>query len=154
MKILTLLFLRQEDQVLLAMKKRGFGTGKWNGVGGKVENGESIEAAMRRECSEEIGVNPTNYQKTGLIEFNEYHDDQVKSITVHVFICDAWKGEPLETEEMAPKWYKLTDIPYDNMWDDDKYWLPNILSGNSLQAEFTLSKDNKVSSYTISCQVS
>ena len=41
MKLVTLLFLRRDGQILLAMKKRGFGEGKWNGVGGKVEPGET-----------------------------------------------------------------------------------------------------------------
>jgi len=51
-KHLTLLFLIKEDQILLAMKKRGFGMGRFNGVGGKIEPGETIEQAMIRECQE------------------------------------------------------------------------------------------------------
>ena len=69
MKIVTLIFLRREQQLLLAMKKRGFGTGKWNGAGGKVEPGETIEQAAIRECQEEIGVMPHHLQKAGYIQF-------------------------------------------------------------------------------------
>ena len=54
MKHVTLLFLLTDDQILLAMKKRGFGMGRWNGVGGKIEPGETIEEATARECREEI----------------------------------------------------------------------------------------------------
>ena len=48
-KVLTLVFLRREGEVLLGMKKRGFGEGKWNGFGGKVEAGETIVEAAARE---------------------------------------------------------------------------------------------------------
>jgi 8-oxo-dGTP pyrophosphatase MutT (NUDIX family) len=65
----TLLFLITEDKILLAMKKRGFGTGKWNGVGGKIESGESLEAALVRECQEEIGVTPTSWRPVAELDF-------------------------------------------------------------------------------------
>ena len=47
-KLLTLLFVMQPNQVLLGMKKRGFGAGRWNGFGGKVQDGETIEDAAKR----------------------------------------------------------------------------------------------------------
>ncbi len=47
-KLYTLVFLVDDDRVLLGMKKRGFGAGKWNGFGGKVEPGETIEEAAIR----------------------------------------------------------------------------------------------------------
>ncbi|MCP5842996.1 NUDIX domain-containing protein, partial [Klebsiella pneumoniae] len=65
----TLLFLRRDDELLLAMKKRGFGAGKWNGVGGKIEAGETIEDALVRECQEEINVTPLNWQAVAELDF-------------------------------------------------------------------------------------
>ncbi|MBI2175352.1 MAG: NUDIX domain-containing protein, partial [Parcubacteria group bacterium] len=56
MRLATLCFLIKDNQVCLAMKKRGFGVGKWNGVGGKVAEGETIVGATSREAGEEIGV--------------------------------------------------------------------------------------------------
>ena len=47
-KLLTLLFVVESDRVLLGMKKRGFGAGRWNGFGGKVDKGETIEEAAKR----------------------------------------------------------------------------------------------------------
>lgn len=47
-KIFSLVFIRKASDILLGLKKRGFGKGKWNGFGGKVESGESIlQGAMR-----------------------------------------------------------------------------------------------------------
>jgi len=55
-KVMTLVYIRNEDKVLLGMKKRGFGEGKWNGFGGKVEPNESILQGAIREVQEECGV--------------------------------------------------------------------------------------------------
>ncbi len=65
----TLCFLLQENSILLARKKRGFGEGKWNGAGGKVEFGETIEDAARRETNEEIGVSPKNIERVATLYF-------------------------------------------------------------------------------------
>ena len=56
MKQATLLFLIEDNHILLAMKKRGFGAGRWNGVGGKPNTAESILDVAIRECKEEIEV--------------------------------------------------------------------------------------------------
>lgn len=48
-KILTLCIIHQENKVLIGMKKRGFGEGRWNGFGGKVQENETIEEAAKRE---------------------------------------------------------------------------------------------------------
>lgn len=146
---LTVLFLLKEDQILLAMKKRGFGEGKWNGVGGKVDAGETVEQALVRECQEEIGVTPIDYRKVGNISFDEVHNDERKLMQVSLFIAEDWTGEIKESEEMRPKWFKRTDIPYDEMWADDPYWLPNILDGNLIEARFTLDEKNQIQDHQV-----
>ena len=54
--MLTLCIPIKENGVLLGLKKRGFGSGRWNGFGGKVEEGETIEQATLRELDEEVGI--------------------------------------------------------------------------------------------------
>lgn len=149
-KTLSLLFLRQGDQILLAMKKRGFGEGRWNGVGGKVEDGETIEQAMVRETQEEIGVTPTNYEKVADIRFDEYFKGEPTIMHVHVFVATKWNGEPTESEEMKPQWFNTTDIPYETMWSDDSYWLPSVLEGKKISADFKLDENDIIISHTIS----
>ena len=148
-KTLSLLFLRKDDQILLAMKKRGFGEGRWNGVGGKVEAGESIEQAMVRETEEEIGVTPTVYEQVADIRFDEYFKGEPTLMHVHVFTATEWVGEPTETEEMAPKWFSTTEIPYDDMWPDDPFWLPEIIDGKKISADFKLDEKDVIVSHTI-----
>src|SRR6476661_8307543 len=106
MKLVTILFLRRDDEILLAMKKRGFGEGKWNGTGGKVEPDENEWQAAIRECQEEIGVTPHGPQLVGTIKFYEKTEPAYGH---HAHICGArkWQGEPVETEEMRPQWFKL-----------------------------------------------
>lgn len=144
MKQLTLLFLQREEQVLLAMKKRGFGAGRWNGVGGKLDTGETVEQALVRECQEEIEVTPTGYEKVAEIVFNEQHEGSKNTLQVHVFTCHQWEGAPAETEEMAPKWFDTNAIPYEDMWPDDPYWLPYVLAGKKLICEFDLDENDQI----------
>src|SRR5690606_24398839 len=129
-----------EQQILLAMKKRGFGEGKWNGVGGKVEEGESIEAAAVREACEEIGVviRPTALHERGVLSFS-FEDVPEFAQDVHVFFVTQWEGEPTESEEMRPQWYSVDALPYDTMWVSDTYWLPRVVRGENMIARFHFS---------------
>lgn len=141
----TLLFLRSGDQLLLAMKKRGFGKGKWNGVGGKLEEGESLESALVRECVEEIGVTPNSWTAVGELDFvQDAETDDPWHMFVYAYITDEWDGEPVETEEMMPKWFHIEDIPYGDMWGDDEFWLPFILDGKKVVGEFTFDIDDRL----------
>lgn len=149
MKQLTLLFLLRDGEVLLAMKKRGFGAGRWNGVGGKLDEGETVQQALVRETQEEIEVTPIEYEKVARIIFHEQHEGTKNTLEVHVFTCDKWDGEPVETEEMAPQWFAIDKIPYDDMWPDDPYWLPQVLAGEKLQCEFELGEDDKIMSKSV-----
>lgn len=145
----TLLFLRRGDEILLAMKKRGLGQGRYNGAGGKIEANETVEQATVRECQEEICVTPTKFHKVADLDFLMDNDTEPWRIECHVFVATEWEGEPTETEEMAPKWFKLDDIPYDHMWDDDIFWLPQVLEGAYIKANFTFDAHEKMQHHQV-----
>lgn len=128
----TLVYIFKGDQVLLAMKKRGFGEGKWNGPGGKIEAGETAVEAGVREVQEEIGIVPALSRELGLIT---YHDPSFGNWKVHVFRCTKWKGEPVESEEMEPRWFSVKALPYDTMWAGDDQWMPRVISDYPFTAE-------------------
>ena len=111
----TLLFIVREGKILLIRKKRGFGAGKINGPGGKVDSDETPLQSALRETFEELGVTPLDTEQRGVT---------VISGRVHDF-----EGEPRETDEAAPLWTPLDAIPYDKMWADDRYWLPLLIHG-------------------------
>ncbi|MBI2636751.1 MAG: 8-oxo-dGTP diphosphatase, partial [Parcubacteria group bacterium] len=121
-------------RVLIGMKKRGFGQGRWNGFGGKVKDGETIDAAASRELREEVGVVPVDLRKAGLADF--YFDDGTPDIRVHVFCATQFLGEPRETEEMRPQWFKHREIPFGDMWPDDEHWFPHFLKGSFFRGTF------------------
>lgn len=147
MRAATLCFLVQGDppaQVLMGYKKAGFGQGKYTGFGGKVERGESVEAAARREMWEESGVqvDRRSFRRVGRLTFLFPACPQWSQV-VHVFLATAWQGEPLESDEMKPAWFQVDDLPFERMWQDGAHWLPPILQGGRVAARFVFQEDNE-----------
>lgn len=133
-KILTLSLIVKDGKILLGMKKRGFGMGKWNGFGGKLDAGESIEDATKRETLEECGIAINTMEKVGVNTFT-FEGDPI-SLEVHIYKTEDFSGEVIETEEMQPQWFAPEDIPYDLMWDDDRYWWPLFLTDKKFIGTF------------------
>ena len=142
-KILTLCIIHQNNKVLLGMKKRGFGMGNWNGFGGKVEEGESIEYATKRELLEEAGINALDLERLGVLDFS-WKNKPEDILEVNVFKCRDFTGTITETEEMKPEWFDVDAIPLEKMWADDKYWIPLFLDNKKFNGTFIFNEDNTV----------
>ncbi|MBP6943153.1 MAG: 8-oxo-dGTP diphosphatase [Candidatus Buchananbacteria bacterium] len=148
-KLLTLVLVidGEQQKILLGMKKRGFGAGRWNGFGGKVHDGETIEAAAMREFEEECAATITNLERVAIHDF-QFESKMDEILEVHVFTAKLI-GEPKETEEMRPEWFAFADIPYDTMWPDDRHWLPLVMAGKKLKTYFLFGEGDTVSSQKI-----
>lgn len=133
-KVLTLCLLQDGDRLLLGQKKRGFGLDKWNGFGGKLEPGESVEAAAHREMLEESGITILDMEERGLLLFS--FEDGTPDLEVHVFAVTKFSGEPQESDEMIPKWFPVDQLPQDQMWADDVYWMPSFLAKKKFRGNF------------------
>ena len=153
-KILTLVIVHDNEKILLGMKKRGFGSGRWNGFGGKVEPGETLEQAAHRELEEEAGVRAIYLKNRGQLLFT-FADGNV-DMEVNIFSTDSIEGNPMETEEMLPQWFSHAEIPYPDMWADDQYWLPLLLEGKNItgKVDFENARDQVIINNTIQEYVS
>ncbi len=144
MRILTLTMFVRDREILLAMKKRGFGAGNWNGYGGKLEQGESVEDGAIREILEESGVRvrKEDLEHLGTLDF--YFTDKPEwDQRCMVYRAKAWEGEPVETEEMRPKWFSFDEMPYGEMWKGDDVWFPYFLRGDTFSGEIHFSDEGK-----------
>lgn len=134
----TILFVVREGRILLIRKKRGLGAGKINGPGGRLDDGETPLECAVREVEEELLVTPTEVSEGGELLFQF-----VDGYSIHVWVFRAAKvdGEPRETEEAVPLWTPLDEIPYDEMWADDRIWLPLFLDRRRFLGRFVFDDD-------------
>jgi 8-oxo-dGTP diphosphatase len=138
-------------QVLIGYKKGGFGAGKFAGFGGKVEPGESLAQAAARELAEECGLlaAPQHLEYAAALTFL-FPARPAWNEQVHVFLARHWQGQPAETDEMRPAWHTPADLPYGQMWQDNRIWLPPVLEGQRLRGRFLFAQDNEtVAQYTL-----
>ena len=122
----TLCYIVKEGRVLLIHKKRGIGAGKINGPGGKVDPGETPLAAAIRETQEETGVTPLHPRLHGELWFR-FSPETV--LHCYVYRAEDCSGTPGETDEARPEWFDTAALPFDQMWEDDRHWLPLLLEG-------------------------
>ncbi|KAF6082286.1 nudix hydrolase 1 [Phyllostomus discolor] len=146
-RLYTLVLVVQPERVLLGMKKRGFGAGRWNGFGGKVEEGETIEDGAKRELQEECGVTADTLHKAGRIVFE--FEGQPERMDVHIFRADSVQGTPAESDEMRPQWFPLDRIPFADMWPDDSYWFPLLLQKRRFHGYFKFQGQDTILDYQL-----
>ncbi|CAH1376224.1 unnamed protein product [Tenebrio molitor] len=142
-KIFTLVFLKRNSSVLLGLKTRGLGEGLWNGFGGKVEENETVANCARREVEEECGVIASDLKQIGVVRYDLDYDKSAD--VVHIFTCSKFDGFEKPSEEMNPiKWYKYTDIPFEQMWPDAPKWYPFMLKDKYFSARVIYTDKNTI----------
>lgn len=146
----TLVFVIKDGNILLIDKKTGLGKGKINGPGGKVEKGEKPEACAIRECQEELSITVSDLQYCGQHRF-QFVDGY--SIHVWVYKTEKFDGTPTESVEAKPLWVSLDEIPYEQMWEDDRIWLPMLLRGERFQGRWIFDGDSMLD-YELSPELS
>jgi 8-oxo-dGTP pyrophosphatase MutT (NUDIX family) len=133
-KQFTNAYLIDGTRVLLGMKKRGFGEGKLNGFGGKVQPDETVCEAALREMEEESGVRLLDATLAGVL----LYDYPLKDTTMEVYFYRAtsFKGRIGETDEMAPLWVERAGIDYSTMWADDPWWMDKMFELDLTRSAF------------------
>ncbi|MDB4265822.1 8-oxo-dGTP diphosphatase [Akkermansiaceae bacterium] len=134
----TLVFIHQGSRVLLIEKLRGIGMGKINGPGGKIDPGETPLECAVREVQEELHIDTLDPVKRGELWFAM---SDLPDIHCHVYTATKFTGTPTATDEAIPYWCEIADIPFEKMWEDDSYWLPQALKGETFDARFTFENE-------------
>lgn len=147
-RVETVTIIYQPPKILLGMKRLRLGKGKYNGFGGGVEEGESLEECAIRETLEEAGIRIRTPEKRGKVLFQfENHVEQ--DHLVYFFIARSFEGEPTETDEMRPEWFDVNEIPYSQMWPADKFIFPVFLSKRKFDGNVQFDANHNLKSYEI-----
>ena len=136
--------LESGEQVLLGLKKTGFGAGKVVGVGGHVEAGETAEQAICREVAEETSlvVLERDLVPAGMVDF-VFPAKPEWDMATTVYLCREFVGEAQESDEILPAWYPVDKLPRERMWADAVHWLPAFLRGERGHWRIVLNPDNE-----------
>jgi 8-oxo-dGTP diphosphatase len=140
--VLVYVIDRKLNRVLLIHKKRGLGKGKVNAPGGRIEPGETAAETAVRECQEEVAITPLNAEKR-----MELHFQFTSGYALYgeAFFAGAWEGEMRESDEAVPFWCPLEKLPWENMWEDDRRWLPAALAGEKQRGYYIFDEDRMLS---------
>ncbi len=151
----TLCFLLRDGEsgpeVLLGLKRTGFGTGKIVGIGGHVEPGESDGEAAVREVMEETGVSlrVEDLKDAGAVNF-VFPAKPEWDMSTRLFTARTWQGEPRDSDEVLPEWFRTDTLPVERMWQDADHWLPVVLEGGKVNVVVTLDEDNETVASSVS----
>lgn len=128
MKETTLCYLEKDGQFLMLLrnkKKQDPNEGKWIGVGGKLEPGETPEQCVVREVQEETGLVLTSFESRGRILFLS---DQWEDEIMYLFTASEFQGELTgECNEGDLKWIPFQEIPSLNLWEGDRLFLEKLI---------------------------
>ncbi|MDP8221203.1 MAG: 8-oxo-dGTP diphosphatase [Candidatus Stygibacter frigidus] len=137
MKLATLCYLKKNNETLMLYRCKKPGDthiGKWNGLGGKVEAGETPEQCAIREVQEESGLTVTDLKLHGVITFPMF--DGIDDWYVFVFTMTEFEGEMIESPEGELDWIPDDKLMELNLWEGDRIFLPWIQGGRFFSAKF------------------
>ena len=141
MKLATLCYVRQAGQTLMlhrTKKKNDIHEGKWNGLGGKFEPGETPEECARREIFEESGLVAKKLELKGLLTFPLFaHDEDWYAF---VFVATDLEGELIDSPEGNLAWVPDQQLTELNLWEGDYIFLPWLDQAEFFSAKFIYRK--------------
>ena len=125
MKLATLCYLRKDGHTLMihrVKKENDMHAGKWNGLGGKFEPGESPEECARREIFEESGLVANSLELKGVLTFPEF--SQSEDWYAFIFVVPDFQGELIDSPEGDLQWIADDQLLELNLWPGDRIFLP------------------------------
>ena len=125
MKMATLCYVRREGKTLMLLRNKkanDMHQGKWNGLGGKFEPGETPEACAIREIEEESGLTVRNPELRGILTFPAF--DDVEDWYAFVFVVRDFEGDLIDSHEGELHWIDDDRLLGLNLWEGDRYFIP------------------------------
>lgn len=141
MTLATLCYIKHEGHTLMVYrnkKQNDIHAGKWNGLGGKFEAGESPEECVIREVHEESGLSIRNPHLHGLLMFPNFKGNDWY---VFVFTATEFKGDLIDSPEGVLKWIRDDELTSLNLWESDHLFFPWIEGGKFFSAKFMFDGD-------------
>lgn len=149
MKLATLCYLKRNGSTLMLhriKKQNDMHEGKWNGLGGKLEAGETPEECVIREVEEESGLKITSPRLHGFITFPNF--DGVDDWYVFVFTAENFEGELTDSREGVLKWIPDGELFDLNLWEGDRTFIEWMLDGKFFSAKFNY-KEGRLVDYSV-----
>ena len=148
MKLATLCYVidRKKKQTLMlhrVKKENDMHEGKWNGLGGKLENGETPEECVIREVKEESGLTIKNPRMHGFITFPLF--DGTNDWYVFLFTADNYSGKLIDSREGNLEWIPNKKVSSLNLWEGDKIFLDWLYQEKFFSAKFVYKKGKLIS---------
>ncbi len=145
MKLATLCYIMDKKTNSTLMlhrikKENDYHQGKWNGLGGKLNQGESPEECAIREIKEESGLIVKNPLLKGFITFPNF--DGVDDWYVFVFTIDEFEGRLIDSPEGKLEWIPSEKLTSLNLWEGDKIFLDWIFKEKIFSAKFNYENGN------------
>ena len=131
-------------EVLLGLKRTGFGAGRVVALGGKIDGAETALDAAVREVAEESGITlaPDALERAGRISWS-FPAAPRTNMVAFLFRADAGAATAVPSEEIEPQWYGVDAIPWGGMWQDAPAWLPAVLQDRVIDARIVMAEDNE-----------
>jgi 8-oxo-dGTP diphosphatase len=138
MKMATLCYVLNGERVLMVhrvKKAQDMHQGKWNGLGGKLESGETPEECAVREIREESGLEVSELTLKGILTFPRFANNE--DWYAFVFVARTVEIQLIESPEGVLKWVERSRLFDLNLWEGDKLFLPWVFEPGVFSGKFT-----------------
>ena len=152
MILCTECYIQKDNKTLMLYrnkKKNDINQGKWIGLGGKFEFGESPEECLVREVKEEAGVLITEFTLKGILTF-QVIDDQTEPMYIFVYTALAYEGDIVECDEGTLEWIDTEKILELDLWEGDRLFWGWMLEGKRFFSANFKYKQDRLIDYQVS----
>jgi 8-oxo-dGTP diphosphatase len=150
MKLATLCYVKKDGHTLMVhriKKQNDMHQGKWNGLGGKLEMGESPEECAVREIKEEAGLQVNHPVFKGFLTFPAF--DGFEDWYVYVFVIREFEGQLIDSSEGDLRWISDDRLLELNLWEGDKLFLPWLEQPGIFSGKFIYDQGKLVDHHVI-----